>query len=66
MTPGLLLVDSSGYDYDPRVVRGMVSWVQIVRSQLGNAQLEPEDLLDSQRQLDNSSMAPLAAGAVTH
>jgi len=61
-----ILVDSSGYDYDPRVVRGMVSWVQIVRSQLGNAQLEPEDLLDSQRQLDNSSMAPLAAGAVTH
>ena len=61
-----ILVDSSGYDYDPRVVKGMVLWVEIVRSQLGNAQLEPEDLLDSQRQLDNSSMAPLAAGAVTH
>jgi len=61
-----ILVDSSGYDYDPRVVKGMVSWVEIVRSQLGNAQLAPEDLLDSQRQLDNSSMAPLVAGAVTH
>ena len=61
-----ILVDSSGYDYDPRVVKGMVLWVEIVRSQLGNAQLAPEDLLDSQRQLDNSSMAPLVAGAVTH
>jgi len=61
-----ILVDSSGYDYDPRVVKGMVSWVQIVRSQLGQAQLTPEDLLDSQKQLDNSSMAPLVAGAVTH
>ena len=61
-----ILVDSSGYDYDPRAVKGMVSWVRKVRSQLGKAQLAPEDLLDSQRQLDNSSMAPLAAGAVTH
>ena len=61
-----ILVDSSGYDYDSRVVKGMVSWVRKVRSQLGDAQLAPEDLLDSQRQLDNSSMAPLAAGAVTH
>ena len=61
-----ILVDSSGYDYDPRVVKGMVSWVEKVRSQLGEAQLTPEDLLDSQRQLDNSSMAELVAGAVTH
>lgn len=60
-----ILVDSSGYDYDPRAVKGMVSWVRKVCSQLGEAQLAPEDLLDSQRQLDNSSMAPLAAGAVT-
>ena len=61
-----ILVDSSGYDYDPRAVKGMVSWVRKVRSQLGKDQLTPEDLLDSQRQLDNSSMAPLAVGAVTH
>jgi len=60
-----ILVDSAGYDYDPRVVKGMVSWVQKVRIQLGDAQLTPEDLLESQRQLDNSSMAPLVAGAVT-
>ena len=61
-----ILVDSSGYDYDPRVVKGMVSWIQIVRSQLGKADLAPEDLLDSQRQLDNSFIAPLVAGAVNH
>ena len=61
-----ILVDSSGYDYDPRIVKSMVSWVEKLRSQLGEAQLTPEDLLDSQRQLDNSSMAGLVAGAVTH
>lgn len=60
-----VLVDSSGYDYDPRAVNGMVEWVQNVRSQLGVAQLTPEDLLDSQRRLDQSSLAPLVAEAVT-
>ena len=60
-----ILVDSSGYDYDPRIVKGMVSWVKEVRSQLGKAQLTPEDLLDSQRQLNNST-ATLVAGAVTY
>ena len=61
-----ILVDSSGYDYDPRVVKGMVSWVKEVRSHLGKAQLTSEDLLDSQRQLNNNSVAPLVAGAVTY
>jgi diguanylate cyclase (GGDEF)-like protein/putative nucleotidyltransferase with HDIG domain len=60
-----ILVDSSGYDYEPRAVKGMVAWVRKVRSQLGTAQLTPEDLLNSQRQLDQSSMAPLVADAVT-
>jgi diguanylate cyclase (GGDEF)-like protein/putative nucleotidyltransferase with HDIG domain len=57
-----ILVDSSEYDFDPQIVKGMVSWVEIVRSQLGEAQLTSEDLLDSQRKLDNSVMAPLIAG----
>ena len=61
-----ILVDSSGYDYEPRAVKGMVAWVQNVCSQLGVTQLTPEDLLDSQKQLDQSSMAPLVADAVTH
>ena len=60
-----ILVDSSGYDYDPRAVNGMVEWVQKVRSRLGVAQLTPEDLLDSQKQLDQSPMAPLVAEAIT-
>ena len=59
-----ILVDSSGYDYEPRAVKGMVAWVQNVCSQLGVTQLTPEDLLDSQKQLDQSSMAPLVADAV--
>jgi hypothetical protein len=42
----------------------MVAWVQNVCSQLGVTQLTPEDLLDSQKQLDQSSMAPLVADAV--
>ncbi len=60
-----ILVDSSGYDYEPRAVKGMVAWVRKVRSQLGVAQLTPEDLLNSQKQLDQSSMAPLVADTVT-
>jgi len=60
-----ILVDSSGYDYEPRAVKGMVTWVRKVRSQLGVAQLTPEDLLNSQKQLDQSSMAPLVVDAVT-
>ena len=61
-----ILVDSSGYDYEPRAVKGMVAWVQNVCNQLGVTQLTPEDLLDSQKQLDQSSMAPLVADAVTN
>lgn len=43
-----ILVDSSGYDFDPEIVKAMVSWVEKVRGELGRAdQLMPEDLLDS-------------------
>ena len=53
-----ILVDSSGYDFDPEVVKAMVSWVEKVRGELGRAdQLMPEDLLDSQKHLDGSSIA---------
>jgi diguanylate cyclase (GGDEF)-like protein len=56
-----ILVDSSGYDYAPKVVKGMVSWVDDVRSQLGLSQLTVEKLLDSQKHLEDSSIAPLIA-----
>ena len=53
-----ILVDSSGYDFDPEVVKAMVSWVEKGRSELGRAdQLMSEDLLDSQKHPDSSSIA---------
>jgi diguanylate cyclase (GGDEF)-like protein/putative nucleotidyltransferase with HDIG domain len=54
-----ILVDSSGYDYAPRVVLGMVSWVDSVRNRMGESQLTIEDLLDSQKQLEDNLMSPL-------
>ena len=57
-----ILVDSSGYDFDPEPVKAMVSWIQKVQSQLGKVdQLTAEDLLDSQKHHDHSSMAELVA-----
>jgi len=57
-----ILVDSSGYDFDPEVVKVMLMWIQKVRSQLDEAeQLTPEDLLNSQRRLDHSPMTELVA-----
>jgi diguanylate cyclase (GGDEF)-like protein len=59
-----LLVDSSGYDFDPDVVEAMVSWIGEVRSQLGDAdQLTPEDLLESQKRLDQDLMPEPVADA---
>ncbi|TKJ35287.1 MAG: hypothetical protein CEE38_15785 [Planctomycetes bacterium B3_Pla] len=59
-----LLVDSSGYDFDPDVVEAMVSWIGEVRSQLGDPdQLTTEDLLNSQKQLEQDSISEPAADA---
>jgi len=61
-----ILVDSSGYELDPEAVKAMVSWVEKVRSELGRAdQLTPEDLLDSQRHVDRSFIAPPACDVAT-
>jgi diguanylate cyclase (GGDEF)-like protein/putative nucleotidyltransferase with HDIG domain len=60
-----IMVDSSGYDYAPKVVKGMVSWVENARSQLGKTQLTTDGLLESQRQQDTSSMTQLIACEVT-
>ncbi len=56
-----ILVDSSGYDYAPKVVKGMVSWVDSVRKQLGQDHISVEQLIDSQRLLEDSSISPLIA-----
>jgi HD-GYP domain-containing protein (c-di-GMP phosphodiesterase class II) len=55
-----ILLDSSGYDFDPKVVKAMVSWIQKVHNQLGQVnQLTLEDLLDSQKHSDHNSMAEI-------
>ena len=54
-----ILVDSSGYDYAPKAVKGMVSLIESVRNQLGQDHLSVEQLLDSQRHLEDSSISPL-------
>ncbi|MHC4587389.1 MAG: diguanylate cyclase [Planctomycetota bacterium] len=61
-----ILIDSSGYDYAPQVVKGMVAWVENARSQMGQTQLTTTGLLESQRQQDKSSLTQLIACEVTH
>jgi diguanylate cyclase (GGDEF)-like protein/putative nucleotidyltransferase with HDIG domain len=61
-----ILVDSSGYDFDPEVVNALVSWVEQVRSQSGKAeQFTTEDLLDSLSHLDNGTLSEDVAALVT-
>ena len=60
-----ILVDSSGYDFDPEVVKALVSWVQKVRNQLGKEELlNPNDLLDAQTFLNHNSIAVSAIDTV--
>jgi len=61
-----ILVDSSGYDYAPKVVEGMVSWVENTRSQMGQTQLTTSGLLESQRQQDKSSLTQLITCEAAH
>jgi putative nucleotidyltransferase with HDIG domain len=61
-----IMVDSSGYDFDPEVVESLVAWVEKVRSELGKAdQLTTEDLLGHQEQLDENSVASFVVDVVT-
>jgi len=57
-----ILVDSSGYDFDPKVVEALALWIQKLHSRRSNAdQLILHDLLGSQTQLDHDSAAELTA-----
>jgi len=57
-----ILTDSSGYDFDPEVVKGLTLWVRKVQNQLGSGdQITAEDLLASQKHIDNRSMTELVA-----
>jgi putative nucleotidyltransferase with HDIG domain len=61
-----ILVDASGYDYAPKVILGMVSWVDNVRRRMSKEHLTTEDLLNSQRQLDKKSPPLLATSKAVH
>ncbi|UCC98973.1 MAG: diguanylate cyclase [Phycisphaerales bacterium] len=53
-----ILVDSSGYDFDPKVVDALVSWIREVHNRRGRAeQLALETLLDLEPQLDDDPAA---------
>ena len=57
-----ILAGSSGYDFDPEVVKALVSWIEKIRNHLDKTdQLTLEDLLDSQKQLDHSATAEIVA-----
>ena len=59
-----ILVDSSGYDFDPKVVDALVSWIHQAHHQRGNSdQFALEILLDSKPQIDDHLAAKLPVEA---
>lgn len=46
-----ILVDSSGHEFDPQAVKGIVCWVETICQETGKTsdQLTPQDLLDRQK-----------------
>lgn len=61
-----IIVDASGYDFDPKVVKGMVSWVEQARNQTGITELTCEDLLGLQKQLGNDSITSCVAETIAN
>jgi len=64
-----ILADSAGYDFDPKVVEAISCWLSSIRKQLGKRldELTPDDLLNFQRQADDSGAAlPTADTAVAN
>lgn len=60
------LVDSSGYDFDPKVVEGLVLWIEKIRNQLDKAdQITTEDLLNDQKQSEDVFMTDIYTEIVT-
>ena len=49
-----ILIDSSGYEFDPEVAKGLVCWVENLSKELGipSEEITTEDLLNSQRGQD--------------
>jgi len=62
-----ILVDSAGYEFDPMAVKGMVSWVEKLASQLSKKteELAPDDLVNSQKRRDQSMLKPATVASET-
>jgi diguanylate cyclase (GGDEF)-like protein/putative nucleotidyltransferase with HDIG domain len=59
-----ILRDSSGYDFDPNVVKALIMWVQQVNNHNENVdQLTADDLLVAKKHLDERVTAELVADA---
>jgi diguanylate cyclase (GGDEF)-like protein/putative nucleotidyltransferase with HDIG domain len=59
-----ILNDSSGYDFDPQVVKALVMWIEKVNNQRdGAGQLTPEHLLACRRRFDYRATAELVEDA---
>ena len=58
-----ILIDSAGYEFDPKVVKGVSNWVEKTGAQLGKKleHLTPDDLADSQKHPDRSSLGSAVA-----
>jgi len=57
-----IIIDSSGYDFDPEAVEALVQWVRNVQKQHKNAdQLTPEDLFASNKHSKEDAAAKLVA-----
>jgi diguanylate cyclase (GGDEF)-like protein/putative nucleotidyltransferase with HDIG domain len=60
------ITNSSGYDFDPDVVKALVSWTENVGSGLDEKEnLTPEDLLNSQMQSEQNSKSKIVLVPVT-
>lgn len=59
------LVDSSGYDFDPKVVEGLVLWIEKVRNQQYKDQIRPKDLLNDQKQSEKVLMTDIYTEIIT-
>ena len=62
-----IISDSSGYEFDPKVVKGMLNWVDEIVRQAGKdmKQLVPEDLSVSQEHQNQSLLEPAVTASAT-
>ena len=60
-----ILIDSSEYDFDPEVVKSLVSWIGKIHKQFDKTDhITPEDILNELKQNDKSYTAELVSNIV--